>query len=664
MAYSFNPFTGMLDRAGGAAGPPGPAAPATVYADDYSGNLINAINATPAGGRLVLGTGNYTGTAADGGIGFVVERDNITIEGVAMPRYNDAGTALIGGSIVKGPLQIQGDNITIRNLGVDVGPDWAAANPGFTVSNVLAAFTAYRLTANDDPNNFFKVENVVLLGDAPSTDGHCLVVTNYARMFVNNVQTRNTTWGFVPKCRQVFVDGLHCWNHGRGAFHPKSDFYAYQQYINASNIYIWKDAAFYTSGDSGLFLNAASFDIVGSNISNVFISGYARGIELVAWDANGHKLRDTSLSNIKVEKFSEYGLVTYGAADDLFPDVGSFREILLNNISLDAGGRGGKCLRMIARNGVCSNIIASSDAIISDNVYLGETPLASNVISCVGMDKSAPSGIIVFPLPTDFGPHLSNCSGTIRNMAPIRDVETFIQRREEMDEMALATAIKDAYRAFAASLVSDGTWDLLTSIGLPMGANTLDGSLVPLKGPFLQAENLVSGDFSRSTGLKGNGTDKRLVSTSSDDDFTLGSFTIVGDVSIAATAANRPILGLGGSVVGASNLYSSSNVADVIFRNQSNTAQTVTGINTGFMGSRRELTTEFVAYTEATQVTRVSTAQDATGSVIIGVLANALTLYSDGALRFWCWGNGISDVQMTGMRSAYQTMRTAVLAAI
>lgn len=675
MSWKFNPFTGNFDFSGGEPGPPGAGggAPATVYADDYGGNLITAINATPAGGRLVLGTGVYNGTSANGQYNFILNRSDITIEGVNQPRYSDDGNALVGGSIVRGPLLLRGNGIRVHNVGIDCGPTWfaaaQAAQPSLNKVDGLGCYTDYlSLTANDDPNHSLEIDSVVVLAPAYNNDAHAVVLVNYSEVFIKNLQTRNGIWGLVTKCREVFIDGLRCENHGRSAFYPKSNNYGIQSRLVGSNIYVKKDLALASLVDSdiGVNIHAADANLDRVALSNVFVEGHRDGIALFAW--NGVTVSDVAISGAVVHGYSNYGVVTYHDGFAAPPvTTQRFKNVKLSDITTDSKGEGGRSMSCTAENLMVSNVVGSSDTELSDNIYLGGSPLVSNIISCVGGRKKDRSGLVIAPAPDSVGPYIAHCSGLISDYSPVLSAEDFIDRRQAFDNASLEGGVRDAYLDLAAALVDAGLWDRLDVIGIPFGARTLSGGLVPMKGPFNVAENLVSGDFSRSAGIQGNNTNKRLLSRFGDSDYSLNSFSMATDVSVAGTVTARVIVGWGTGTAGASNITTGhTNPAGVSMRNQSSGRWDQVVANTGFFGSTRQDSATFIGYTEDTQSTRSVASSTTNIYSPIGILGPGLNLasYTDAAVRFWCWGDGLTDAEMLALRSAYITCRTAVLAAI
>jgi hypothetical protein len=90
------------------------------------------------------------------------------------------------------------------------------------------------------------------------------------------------------------------------------------------------------------------------------------------------------------------------------------------------------------------------------------------------------------------------------------DATAYIAAVEAADDQNLEPEIKTAYYDFVVGCKDDGIWDAIKASCILAGARTLDGALVPLVGPAPTKVNLVSGDYDRKTGIKGNGSNKYL----------------------------------------------------------------------------------------------------------------------------------------------------------
>ena len=90
------------------------------------------------------------------------------------------------------------------------------------------------------------------------------------------------------------------------------------------------------------------------------------------------------------------------------------------------------------------------------------------------------------------------------------DALVYINAVEAADGQALEGSVKDAYNTFVVGCKSDGIWNAIKASCIMAGARTLSGALVPLVGVAPSGFNFASGDYSRTTGLVGNGSTKYL----------------------------------------------------------------------------------------------------------------------------------------------------------
>ena len=90
------------------------------------------------------------------------------------------------------------------------------------------------------------------------------------------------------------------------------------------------------------------------------------------------------------------------------------------------------------------------------------------------------------------------------------DAQAYITAVEAADSQSLETSVKDAINAFVVGCKADGIWTAIKASCILAGARTLTGALVPLVGTAPTNNNFVSGDYSRTAGLTGNGSTKYL----------------------------------------------------------------------------------------------------------------------------------------------------------
>ena len=90
------------------------------------------------------------------------------------------------------------------------------------------------------------------------------------------------------------------------------------------------------------------------------------------------------------------------------------------------------------------------------------------------------------------------------------DAGIYIATLESIDGQPLEPAVAAAIRGFVDGCKDDGIWDALHVVNIMAGARTLAGALFPLKGPVPVNTGFVAGDYSRTMGLAGNGSNKFL----------------------------------------------------------------------------------------------------------------------------------------------------------
>jgi hypothetical protein len=90
------------------------------------------------------------------------------------------------------------------------------------------------------------------------------------------------------------------------------------------------------------------------------------------------------------------------------------------------------------------------------------------------------------------------------------DAAAYIAAVEAADTQALEPAVRAAINDFVVGCKADGIWNAIKASCILAGARTLTGALVPLVGAAPTSFNFVAGDYNRKTGLKGDGSTKRL----------------------------------------------------------------------------------------------------------------------------------------------------------
>lgn len=92
------------------------------------------------------------------------------------------------------------------------------------------------------------------------------------------------------------------------------------------------------------------------------------------------------------------------------------------------------------------------------------------------------------------------------------DAAAYIAAVEAADGAVLDVKYTDAINDFVVGAKSDGFWNAIKAACFLAGPASLSGALVPLVGSAPTNMNFVSGDYTRATGLKGNASNKYLIS--------------------------------------------------------------------------------------------------------------------------------------------------------
>ena len=190
----------------------------------------------------------------------------------------------------------------------------------------------------------------------------------------------------------------------------------------------------------------------------------------------------------------------------------------------------------------------------------------------------------------------------ILNYQPIDyDALTYIQAVEIADGDHLEPSLRQAIDNFVIGCKSDGIWSAIGSCAIFCGAKTLNGCLIPLKGPSLTNFNFVSSDYTRkgnSLGLQGNTTNKyintnRLASIDNQNNFSFGVY-----INSLPSIFNGQAISNGGGGVAGSSAITPSYFPDgsLLVWNRSVTPDNL-GIKSpfaGFYGSSRNNSTNYI----------------------------------------------------------------------
>lgn len=154
------------------------------------------------------------------------------------------------------------------------------------------------------------------------------------------------------------------------------------------------------------------------------------------------------------------------------------------------------------------------------------------------------------------------------------DAAAFIASVESQDGSSLESSVASAINDFVVGCKADNLWDAIKSAGILIGAKTLSGALVPLKGTAVTPNNFMTEDYNRKTGLIGDNTagkwldSNRSAATDPQDNFHMSCY-------ITEQSSNTlcVLMGAGPTTVetGATNFGIGNDINKIGFRNRHST---------------------------------------------------------------------------------------------
>ena len=247
-----------------------------------------------------------------------------------------------------------------------------------------------------------------------------------------------------------------------------------------------------------------------------------------------------------------------------------------------------------------------------------------------------------------------------------KDAIAYLRAVEEADGAFLETSVKVAINSLVSGLKAESLWDAIGASCLLCGPRTLSGALVPLRGDAPTAEGgWASGDYDRSTGMKGNGTSLYLNTGVNNASFTQDDFHMACYVTAAGTAGGTLWLaGAGGNQTGASELFTAG--GNYQFRNQNfdnATLGAAADTKTGLIASSRQVPGQFDM--RADDVSGfTSRASESPYSGIIHIFGSSFfapTVGYDGSIAYYSLG---SQIDMAKLRTHLDSYVTAIGAAV
>ena len=239
------------------------------------GNGINndtaSINAALAsiplkGGTLYFPNGTYNTTN-----GINIVRDNIKILGEVMPRTATSFIKLEGGAIVNGQFLIDGNNITVKNIGFDFGTTYSNTYRSAIGGNALVIHDS-NLASIKKNINVDNVIGLIRMGNFNDIQAafHAILIEGVQFGTANNVTGVGGWFGVVVKATDFLMSNITGLENDSASIYIKSNTYAPSARVTAVNL----TTANYTArGNVGVLVQSSDAEMENISVSNVTVGG-------------------------------------------------------------------------------------------------------------------------------------------------------------------------------------------------------------------------------------------------------------------------------------------------------------------------------------------------------------------------------------------------------
>jgi hypothetical protein len=169
------------------------------------------------------------------------------------------------------------------------------------------------------------------------------------------------------------------------------------------------------------------------------------------------------------------------------------------------------------------------------------------------------------------------------------DALDYINRVETADGERLEPRVRTAINQFVLGCKQDGTWTSIVTSCIMAGARTVAGAITPLVGNAPTNNNFVAGDYSRTLGLLGNGTNKYLATGYNNNDttnFPQNDSHISCYISQSQANATGTFVGTVSSIAGRFSLFHTT-TTNIVSRNRATSSNTFSLAPVGFQANTR-----------------------------------------------------------------------------
>lgn len=285
----------------------------------FDNDMSRALSAVPeSGGTLLLSDAVYPPFAAP------VRRNNISIIGTKLPKFKADFTGLEGGSIIQGPFDFRGDDITLENFGVDSGSAVCAslyggiAQEGF-LSGLPVSTRSKRLHAS----------KLVAICKSPTALVHGFAFEGYTDSEIHEIEAVYGVHGIAIKATDSNVSSLKARGCAYDGVIIKSDTSeTTSERLNVNGIVCGSIGA-YDGAGLRITNSVGNQVLVGINIKNVVCNRTVYGID---FDCNDSHLIDS----VNIDGAFFFVCQTYG-----FRNRGMARRCKVSNaVAYNCGTQG------------------------------------------------------------------------------------------------------------------------------------------------------------------------------------------------------------------------------------------------------------------------------------------------------------------------------------
>lgn len=234
---------------------------------DDTAAINSAFAALPAsGGVLFFPNGIYHSVT-----GYTFTGDNISIIGESMPRCANDLNSLTGGTILKGQVLIDGNNITVENIGIDFGITYSNTYRSGNGGNALVIHDVALASIKRN----IKVNNVIGLirmGDFTDIQAafHAILIEGVQFGTANNIIGVGGWFGVVVKATDFVITNITGRENDAASVYIKSNTYAPTSRVSASNITV---SNYVARGNIGVLVQSSDAEMETVSLSNVTVSG-------------------------------------------------------------------------------------------------------------------------------------------------------------------------------------------------------------------------------------------------------------------------------------------------------------------------------------------------------------------------------------------------------